>query len=261
MGAVVPLDLEKLHETAGVADPPDAFRGLIKVGDCTELMPEFPGPDSVDLLLTDPPYFIGANLGTGDTIGVINASYFGQYVAHERWAFKALPCLKHTANIVVFEHPKNLDIVREALRRMGLHILGFGVWVAPMRQSFPKKRPMNLFDVWVHAVVCAEHYYYDTNGLMDAYYLPAGRDDVPGVPKLPGQKPVSMLRKMVEAMCPERGFVFDPFLGSGSTGRAAREAGRPWGGVEFGEKNLALIRSKALSDVPFLEDYDTKKQV
>jgi site-specific DNA-methyltransferase (adenine-specific) len=42
----------------------------------------------------------------------------------------------------------------------------------------------------------------------------------------PTQKPEGILRPLIEYACPPGGTVLDPFAGSGSTGRAARQVGR-----------------------------------
>src|SRR6202035_5125448 len=49
----------------------------------------------------------------------------------------------------------------------------------------------------------------------------------------PTQKPVAALKPLIEAFCPSRGTVLDPFAGSGSVLVAARQFGRPFIGIEI----------------------------
>lgn len=49
----------------------------------------------------------------------------------------------------------------------------------------------------------------------------------------PTQKPIKVLRPLVEAFCPEGGSVLDPFCGSGSTLIAAEQLGRDALGIEL----------------------------
>lgn len=54
-------------------------------------------------------------------------------------------------------------------------------------------------------------------------------------PKHPTQKPISILKKMIEIASNENDIVFDPFMGVGSTGIAAIELNRRFIGVEIDE--------------------------
>jgi site-specific DNA-methyltransferase (adenine-specific) len=51
----------------------------------------------------------------------------------------------------------------------------------------------------------------------------------------PTQKPVGIVRPLVQNACPPGGLVVDPFMGSGTTLVAARELGRRAIGIEFDE--------------------------
>ncbi|GAP71321.1 DNA methylase [Candidatus Symbiothrix dinenymphae] len=66
----------------------------------------------------------------------------------------------------------------------------------------------------------------------------------------PTQKPEKLMAKLILASCPEGGFVFDPFLGSGTTSVVAKKLGRNYLGVEineeytlWAEKRIALANS------------------
>jgi site-specific DNA-methyltransferase (adenine-specific) len=52
----------------------------------------------------------------------------------------------------------------------------------------------------------------------------------------PTQKPEKLIAKLILASCPEGGFVFDPFLGSGTTSVTAKKLGRRYAGVEINEE-------------------------
>lgn len=233
---------------------PDYAMGDVRIGDCLEMMPKFPGVESVDLLLTDPPYAIFSNIHNQAFGKNHDAWYARQWTDHLSWLSHAWETLKPGAWVICFEHPGDLFFLREAMLKVGLQFHGFGVWHQTTRFSNRWNYPMNLFDIWAYASKPGERY-YKHNGFTDVFSEPGSRDDPTPNVIVRGQKPVPMLRKMIRTLCPEDGLVFDPFLGSGSTGRAAREEGRRWAGIEIGELNEPLIRAKALNTTRSLDSF------
>jgi len=63
-------------------------------------------------------------------------------------------------------------------------------------------------------------------------------------------KPVSLMRYLCRLITPEKGIVLDPFMGSGSTGIAARLEGFKFCGMEMEEEymKIAEARIKAFED-------------
>lgn len=52
----------------------------------------------------------------------------------------------------------------------------------------------------------------------------------------PTQKPEKLIAKLILASCPEKGIVFDPFLGSGTTSVVAKKLNRKYVGIEINEE-------------------------
>ena len=67
-------------------------------------------------------------------------------------------------------------------------------------------------------------------------------------PKHPSQKPVSILKKMIEIASNKDDIIFDPFMGVGSIGVAALELGRRFIGVEL-EESYFLAAKRRIDDV------------
>jgi site-specific DNA-methyltransferase (adenine-specific) len=73
----------------------------------------------------------------------------------------------------------------------------------------------------------------------------------------PTQKPEKLLAKLFLASSREGDFVFDPFLGSGTTAAVARKLGRRFLGIEMDENYacLALKRVELANDDPSVQGY------
>ncbi len=56
----------------------------------------------------------------------------------------------------------------------------------------------------------------------------------------PTQKPVAVLLPLIEFSTPPGGLILDPFFGSGSTGRAAKDCGRRCVGIELSRRNCEI---------------------
>lgn len=75
----------------------------------------------------------------------------------------------------------------------------------------------------------------------------------------PTQKPVSLLKRIIDASSREGDVVFDPFCGCGTTIAAAEELGRKWIGIDVSPFAIKLIRRQRLSAFHHLKegaDYD-----
>ncbi|HEY8089377.1 MAG TPA: site-specific DNA-methyltransferase, partial [Polyangiaceae bacterium] len=71
----------------------------------------------------------------------------------------------------------------------------------------------------------------------------------------PTQKPLGILRRIVQASCPRGGVVLDFFAGSGTTGAAARELGRRFVLVDSSDEAMDVMRRRfdGCGDVAFLD--------
>jgi site-specific DNA-methyltransferase (adenine-specific) len=65
----------------------------------------------------------------------------------------------------------------------------------------------------------------------------------------PTVKPTSLMKYLVEMVTPEGGVVLDPFTGSGSTGKAAVQAGVGFIGIEMTEEYLPIIIGRVKHEI------------
>lgn len=103
-------------------------------------------------------------------------------------------------------------------------------------------------DVWALPKAGDEELTADGEGRVWSLTTPRGGEKQHG--NHPTQKPLSLLRRVVEASSEPDALVLDPFCGSGTTGVAALELGRRFVGLEMDEAHLGLShrRMQALTD-------------
>lgn len=80
-------------------------------------------------------------------------------------------------------------------------------------------------------------------------------------PKHPAQKPVSILRKMIEIASNEKDIIFDPFMGVGSTGVAALGLNRRFIGVELNEEYFNAAKKRITTTLYATEDMQMKNKL
>jgi DNA modification methylase len=213
---------------------------VLQEGDSRELLARIPD-GSVDLICTDPPY----NLGTYST-GNIRMSWrsdFNNDVAAwdqhpfdpAEWLAEFQRVLQPTGNIFAFTSYNLLGRWHEVFDPAfdtfqfivwhktnpppKLYRAGFlnscelivAVWNKGHAWNFGRQRDMHNF---IESPIC-------------------GGNERLKNPKHPTQKPLSVMRRLVELGSRPGDLVLDPFMGVGSTGVAALELGRRFVGMEL----------------------------
>jgi site-specific DNA-methyltransferase (adenine-specific) len=187
-------------------------------GDCIQVMGEMPA-NSVDFILTDPPYLVNYRDRDGRTI---------QNDANADWLKPAMReayrVLKQDRVAIMFYGWTKVDVFFEAWKEAGFQPVGHLVF---QKTYSSKSRFLR--------------YHHE-----QAYLLAKGRPPLPKQPladvmdmpysgnKLhPTQKPVAALAPLVRSFSLPGELVFDPFAGSGSSCAAALLTGRKYLGIEM----------------------------
>ena len=210
-------------------------------GDCREVLPSL--KTSVDLVLTDPPFFMPAThyqsrvrwqRSWADT--TILGAFWRAILAD------VLPLLASTGHFLTFCNGDSYPVFYPEMYRQ-FDSLACLVW---------DKTHIGLGRVWRHqheliiAARRADSVFYDDGQVRaDVLRFPAAR---PSRREHPVEKPVAMLADLIGPTTPENGLVLDPFAGSGTTLEAAVSIGRRGIGIEAEERycEVAARRLEAL---------------
>jgi len=200
----------------------------------------------VDLLLTDPPYGIAyvtawrsrsddlrvpiANDSTLDVVAEAWPIAMDRLSDDRHWYAFASPRMIASASAVFGGHKHILAWDKGDRGTVGDLECGFGeAWEAVFygmkgRRPINGKRPRTVVR-------------YDWSGAMD--------------PVHPTVKPVDLLRRMVEWSTGPDEVVLDPFMGSGTTLRAAKDTGRKAIGIEIEERYCEIAAKRLAQGVLF----------
>lgn len=220
-----------------------AFLNRLHQIDALEFVRGLPA-QSIDMLLTDPPYSSGG-LHTGTRTQSTASKYINSSTKTEyenfdfdnmdqrswtfwchSWLSAAQPALKPGGMVVCFIDWRQLPALTDVIQAAGFTLRGIAVWDKTVARSRPRKggfKQQAEFIVWA------------SKGAMSPLdvYLPgvfAVRLDFPK--KHLTEKPLDLAREIVR-LAPAGGTVCDLFAGSGTFLVAAKEAGLNWTGCEL----------------------------
>ncbi|MFE2864901.1 DNA-methyltransferase [Embleya sp. NPDC059259] len=223
-------------------------------GDALSVLSGLPD-ESVDALVTDPPYNSGGRTSMDRTTRSARSKYtsekgglpdFGDENKDQRsftrWMTEILResyrATVPTGTAIVFIDWRQLPSLTDAMQMAGWTWRGVAAWHKPA--SRPQKGRIKQsceFIVWGSkgGVDAARNPVY----LPGLYTASQPRKDRKHIT----QKPLSVMRELV-TLCPPGGVVLDPFAGSGTTGVAALMEGRRFIGVEYSPQYADIAEAR-----------------
>jgi site-specific DNA-methyltransferase (adenine-specific) len=195
-----------------------SFTNQILHGDCIEVMRQMPA-NSVDFILTDPPYLVNYRDHTGRTI---------QNDADDTWLNPAMAeayrVLKQDRVAVMFYGWTKIDAFFEAWRSAGFQPVGHIVF----RKNYSSKSRFLRYQHEQAFLLAKGRPPLPKQPLRDVMEMPSSGNKLH-----PTQKPVAVLAPLIRSFTLQGETVLDPFAGSGSTCAAALLTRRKYIGIEM----------------------------
>lgn len=243
--------------TAGDLDNPRGEWADLRAGDALDLLRFLP-PDSVDAVITDPPYSSGG-FTRGDRVAQstnakytqtgtqkLRADFAGDNRDQRSWvawcAIWLAQCLRLTrpgGYCLVFTDWRQLPAATDALQAGGWMWRGIIVWDKGRAARAPNTayfRHQCEYILWATKGPTRPNAGGPWDGCIRLPVSQADKHHVTG-------KPTELMRRLVQ-VCPPGGVVLDPFMGSGTTGAACHFEGRRFIGCEVNPGYFAVAQQR-----------------
>ena len=237
--------------------------------DCVEGMRERVADDSVDAVITDPPYGVNADLGASVTMShdgfkvdremsketVDNDGLEDALKLFEETVKEIKRVGKDHVHIYAFAAFRTYDKFRDILEQYGFKVQNCLVWVkndsTPIRAWTDEKAKYAYNHEFVlFAVGDSPSELYVDGDPDDVLKYPSGRyaDESNGVTDHPTQKPLSMISELVQNSTRKGDRILDPFMGSGTTAVAAIQNDRNYVGFELDGDNYRSVIERRIGE-------------
>ena len=257
--------------------------------DCIEGMKGIPD-NSVDLIIADPPYNLSKGgewkwdnsvelKGMGGNWNKVmqewdNYSFESYFDFTQKWLSEAKRILKPTGSMWIFGTYHNMGFINVTCQLLGIEIINEVIWYK--KNAFPNLAGRRLTAshetiLWCNKGTKKREYYfnyeyskhgpfsYDTLKAPDKQMRTVwdisnnkDREEI-AYGKHPTQKPIRLLKRMINLSSKEGDLMLTPFSGAGSECVAAKSLGRLFIGFELEEEYCKIAEAR-------LEHTDTEQE-
>jgi len=236
----------------------DVSTSQLLLGDCLKVMKQLPD-SSVDCIITDPPYNLGQFMRDRNTnlvkmranqfayAGWDNLDYKEWRKSMKKFLVECSRVLKKRGTLIVFMAVIKVSDIINLSQGTKLYYKTTGVW----HKTNPMPRNMNIHFVnstesWIYFVNSDTSGTFNNEGKVVHDFLESSvcplSEKKHG--KHPTQKPLSIMKRLIELVTNPNDIILDPFMGSGSTCVAAAIMGRKYLGIELDEKYLKIAKER-----------------
>ena len=214
-------------------------------GDCINILNDIiKTGNKVDLIVTDPPYKTTSRGSSGGTGGMLKDQLFkdGMVFKHNDvefsdWLSVLFEILKDGGHAYIMTNNKNLKNMLIAIEDAGFNIFKTLVWAKNTAIT-----NMYYMDSHEYIIFCRKGKSQKINNCGTKSVL---NFDNPREKLHPTEKPVDLMKVLIDNSSSEGEIVLDPFMGSGSTGVACMQSNRNFIGIEIDENYFNIIYIKS----------------
>ena len=217
-------------------------------GDCIKTLLEIEA-ESIDLIVTDPPYRTTSRGNAGNSGGMLQKEinrkgqvFSCNSINCKEYAPQFYRVLKNGSHCYVMTNHVNLINMLNTFTKAGFHFIKCLIWNKGnkiMGQYYMSQFEYILFFRKGKGVKI------NHCGTSDILYVPnvktKGND---GKNLHDTEKPIELMKILIENSSKEGNIVLDPFMGIGSTGIACRNSGRRFIGVELDEQYFEIAKER-----------------
>ena len=226
--------------------------GVLYCGDCLEILP-FINNESIDLILTDPPYNISKSLVIQRNGGKFGHSKdivydFGEWdhgqVRWQEFIPEFVRVLKPYGVLILFYDRLWIGHIGLFLQnRYGFKVRHIGTWVkqnpTPQARKVRWQIGTEVFLIATKNQKSGHHFNYKLGQSPDYFTTSVNYKH-----EHPTQKPLPLIEWLLFYWSFEGDIVLDPFIGSGTTAVACERLGRKWIGIEISPDYCEIAKQR-----------------
>jgi len=215
--------------------------------DCLKVLPTIPDK-SIDLIVTDPPYKMTPRGNTGTTGGMLlkdinkkGKVFDNNEINISEWLPECFRILKESSHIYVMTNHINLYEYLNTIKDTGFHFVKSLIW--NKRNKIMSPYYMSQFE---YILFCRKGSAKKINncGTSDIIDIPNKKQKKDGKNLHDTEKPIELMKILIENSSIENDTILDPFMGIGSTALACKNANRKFIGIEIDNKYFEIAKNR-----------------
>ena len=216
----------------------------LRQGDCLELMKYIPD-ESIDLLVTDPPYKIVQGGCTNKAVRLKGSNqeqlkkgtlFNNNSIKFNEWIPEVYRVLKNNSHCYIMSNDRNINELLNICEKVGFKLLNILVW-GKSKHSPNRYYLKNCeFIVFLRKGKAKNINNMGTKQLLLI-------DNVENK-NHPSEKPIKLMEILIKNSSNEHDKLLDPFMGSGSTGVACVNTNRNFIGIELDENYFNIAKER-----------------